>query len=103
MSLQRQIVESRIRNRDQIEQAKENGNTSLVFGLLIVGGLLFAGHSMLTQMHHFHRSMKDIFRSLVSRNAIRQVGKELAKDDIQKVAESTGNALGMNHDKQNER
>ncbi len=97
--LSRKVVENRLKQ----QEAKDNGNTGLLFGLLIVGGLLFAGHSMLTQMHHFHRSMKDIFRSLVSRNTVRQVGRELAKENIQKVAESTGNALGMNNDKQNER
>ena len=87
--LSRKVVENRVKR----QQAKEDGNTGLLFGLLIVGGLLFAGHSMLTQMHHFHRSMKDIFRSLVSRNTVKQVGEELeqvgktlARDEVREIA-----------------
>lgn len=81
--LARKVVENRIKQKE----AKENGNVNALICLMIVGGLLFAGHSMLTQMGHLHRSMKDIFRSLVGRNTVRQVGSELAKSEGQKIAE----------------
>ena len=81
--LSRKVVENRLKQ----QQAKENGNMNALLCLMLVGGLLFAGHSMLTQMSHLHRSMKDIFRSLVSRNTVKQVGNELAKEEVQKVAE----------------
>lgn len=79
--LSRKVVENRIKQRE----ARENGNMNAVFCLMILGGLLFAGHSVLTQMHHIRHSMKDIFRSLVSRNAVKQVGNELASSEAREI------------------
>ena len=95
--LSRSVVSNRLKQ----QQAKEEGNTNLLFGLIVLGCLLFAGHTLLTHLNHVRRSLKDIFRSLVDRKAVRQVGRELAKDEVQKVAESTSNAL--NFDKEKER
>ena len=96
--LSRSVVENRLKQ----QQAKEEGNTNLLFGLVLMGCLLFAGHTMLTHMHHVHRSLRGIFESLTKRKGIQQLGRTLAKEDVQKVAESTGNAMGFNN-KENER
>ncbi len=80
--LSRKVVENRLKRQN----AKDEGNIGLLFGLIIVGGLLFAGHSMLTQMHHVHKSLKDMLSSIVNRNTIKQVGEELATDEARELA-----------------
>ena len=80
--LSRKVVENRLKQKE----ARENGNMNAVVCLMILGGLLMAGHSILTQMHHFHRSLKDIFHSLVSRNTVKQVGNELASEEVREIA-----------------
>ena len=96
--LSRSVVENRLKQ----QKAKEEGNTNLLLGLMLIGCLLFAGHTMLTHVHHVRRSLKGIFESLTKRKGIQELGRVLAKEDVQKVAESTGNAMGFN-DKENER
>ena len=96
--LSRSVVENRLKQ----QKAKEEGNTNLLFGLMLIGCLLFAGHTMLTHAHHVHRSLRSIFASLTKRKGIQELGRTLAKEDMQKVVESTGNAMGIN-DKENER
>ena len=79
-------------NKNQRQQAKEDGNQALLLGLLVMSGLLMVGHMAATT----HQSLRTIFKNLCRRGA-----KELAKDDVQHVAEATGNALSDS--KSNER
>lgn len=81
------ILRGIVRNKQRREEAQKNGNTSLLFGLIVLGGLLFAGYSLLSGMHHVHHSLRSIFKSLVDRNTAKQVGNKLAQEPVQKVLE----------------
>lgn len=81
MTLQDKIESNKARR----EQAKEDGNQALLLGLLVVGGLLMMTHAAATM----HRSLKDVFKTLC---------QKMARDDVQHVAEATGNAFSDKRD-----
>ena len=85
-------------NRIKRQQAKENGNTGALFGLLVLGGLLLAGNALFTQVGHLHHSLKDLFKSLVrgNKDTLKQAAKSLARDEIQQVAEAVDRATDDN-------
>ena len=73
-------------NQIQRQQAKEDGNQTLLLGLMVVGGLLMLSHAAMTA----HHSLKEVFKSLCGK---------MARDDVQHVAEATGNALDRENDR----
>lgn len=91
--LSRRVVENRIKK----QQARENGNTNALVGLMVIGCLLFAGHAFATQVGRFKHSLKDVFRSLSDRKTITNAGKnmakQLAKDEWQQMAEGITKAM----------
>ena len=56
--LSRPLVENRIKR----DQAKKDGNTNALVGLVVFGCLLFAGHAIITQAGRIGRSLRDILR-----------------------------------------
>jgi len=80
----RKYVQNRIKRR----QAEVDG--SAVLGLLIVGGLFFAGHAVTTQLGNIQVKIKDACASLAHR------GKTvLASDEGQHIAEDMSNAMAL--------
>ena len=71
--LSRRVVENKIKK----QQAREEGNTNALFGLVVLGCLLFAGHALFTQMGRFRHSLKDLFRKLPKKDVLTNSGKKV--------------------------
>lgn len=92
--LSRHVVENRIRQ----QQAREQGNTNALFGLIALGCLLFAGHALFTQAGRLGHSLKDMLRKITT-NPAKTAVKQFAKEEWRNVAEYTSDAHSDDRDR----
>ncbi len=96
--LSRKLVQNRLRQRE----ARQQGNVGMFFFLMAVGGFLMAGHSMLSTMNSLKNASPKMGgmsaktgevleegAALIKPDSVAKLGKMVAKDEVQQIAEWT--------------